>query len=661
MMGSTNMRTVLFAAVFLLIGSLASSEHLKRMRYNNPGLVVDLGVGLWPVPVPMDYDEDGDNDLIVVVTQDVPDGYIYFFENPEGKVQMPVFKPGIRLAKKYKQIFSTYVNGKPRLMSPAAKLVDFKKLNFQKTVKVYPSERIHSSEGRIRGNQWGYCDYDGDGDQDLVVGIGDWTDYGWDDAFDEEGRWLRGPLHGYVYLIQNDGGEKNPRYAEPVKVEAGQRPVDVYGFPSPNFADFDGDGDLDLLCGEFVDRMTYFQNVGTRSQPKYSLGRFLTHQGETISMDECMITPVAYDWDNDRDIDLIVGQVDGRIAFVENTGTIADGMPQFLPPRFFQQTADHVMFGALNMPCSFDWDGDGDEDLICGNSSGYIGFFENLDGGNPPKWAKVRYLQAEGEVIRIQAGYNGSIQGPCERKWGYTTLSVADWDHDGLPDIVANSIWGKVLWYRNVGTRQKPKLLSARPIEVEWPSKAPKPSCNWWDPEGKELVTQWRTSPVVMDLNEDGLRDSVMLDYEGYLALFERTRANTALKLLPGKRVFKSESTSWFDHSHRPQNDTGGLLRLNSNHAGRSGRRKFCFADWNLDGKTDLLVNSRNISFLRNVSDKSNEYVFQEQGMVDELVLAGYTTSPTVVDWDQNHIPDLLVGAEDGFLYYVRNPHADIQ
>ncbi len=46
------------------------------------------------------------------------------------------------------------------------------------------------------------------------------------------------------------------------------------------------------------------------------------------------------------------------------------------------------------------------------------------------------------------AGPNGSIQGPCEAKWGYTTLTVADWDGDGLPDLVVNSIWGKVVWYQ---------------------------------------------------------------------------------------------------------------------------------------------------------------------------------------------------------------------
>ncbi|MHC4214523.1 MAG: FG-GAP repeat domain-containing protein, partial [Planctomycetota bacterium] len=80
-----------------------------------------------------------------------------------------------------------------------------------------------------------------------------------------------------------------------------------------------------------------------------------------------------------------------------------------------------------------------------------------------------------------------------------------------------------------------------------------------------------------------------------------------------------------------------------------SGRRKLCFADWDLDGKLDLLVNGRNVHFYRNVSDSSDEYKYKDVGLVDDRRLAGHTTSPTVVDWDKNGIDDLLVGAEDGF------------
>jgi hypothetical protein len=34
-----------------------------------------------------------------------------------------------------------------------------------------------------------------------------------------------------------------------------------------------------------------------------------------------MIIPVALDWDKDGDLDLIVGDEDGRVAFVEHTGS----------------------------------------------------------------------------------------------------------------------------------------------------------------------------------------------------------------------------------------------------------------------------------------------------------------------------------------------------
>jgi hypothetical protein len=96
-----------------------------------------------------------------------------------------------------------------------------------------------------------------------------------------------------------------------------------------------------------------------------------------------------------------------------------------------QQPAGDLKFEAPVTPARVAWDGDGDENLVCGNTAGYVGFIENLDGGNPPRWARPRLLAAGGRTIRIQAGPNGSIQGPCEAKWGYTTLDVADWDQDG--------------------------------------------------------------------------------------------------------------------------------------------------------------------------------------------------------------------------------------
>ena len=237
-------------------------------------------------------------------------------------------------------------------------------------------------------------------------------------------------------------------------------------------------------------------------------------------------------------------------------------------------------------------------------------------------------------------------------------MSVADWDDDGLPDIVANSIWGKVHWCRNVGSRRQPKLAAAQPVEVQWPGEPPKPSWNWWRPEGKNLATQWRTTPAVVDLTGDGLNDLVMLDHEGYLALFERKRVGGALELLAPKRAFVSDGPAVFDSGHQARSEETGVLRLNDGVAGRSGRRKLCLVDWDCDGRTDVLVNSRNVDFLRNTDECDGLIVLKPMGPVSSRRLAGHTTSPTTVDWDADGTPDLLVGAEDGCFYYLRNPGA---
>jgi hypothetical protein len=335
-----------------------------------------------------------------------------------------------------------------------------------------------------------------------------------------------------------------------------------------------------------------------------------------------------------------VGDEDGRVALVEHTGQVIDGMPLFLPPRYFRQQADEVKFGALATPVGFDWDGDGLDDIVVGNTAGHIAFIKNL-GGNPTRWAAPELLKADDEVIRILAGPNGSIQGPAESKWGYTTLTVADWNHNGLPDLIVNSIWGKIIWYENVGSRTNPILAAAKAIEVEWNGNVPKPAWNWWYPEGNELVTQWRTTPMAIDWTGNGLTDLVMLDHEGYLGLFRREILNGKTVLLPGERVFKLEGEE-------------GPLRLNDGWAGRSGRRKIYIVDYDGDGRPDMLINSQNANLYRNMGEKDGYTIFRDEGPLDDRRLAGHTSSPTVIDLSGDGQPELLIGAEDGFLYHKK-------
>jgi hypothetical protein len=427
-----------------------------------------------------------------------------------------------------------------------------------------------------------------------------------------------------------------------------------------------------------------------------------------------MIQPTAIDWTGNGHMDLVVGDEDGRVALVEHTGRIIDGIPEFKPPVYFRQEADEVKVGALATPYAYDWNGNGLQDLIVGNTAGHLVWLENL-GGYPPKWDAPRYLEADGELIRIQAGENGSIQGPAEAKWGYTVLSIADWNNSGLPDLIVNSIWGEVLLFENIGTRTAPKLAAARPLEVEWPGNTPKPVWNWWEPAGNTLVTQWRSTVQAIDINKNGLVDLVALDQEGFLVLFERYLDQGKLKLMAPKRIFyiENDKPSAFDSGHTPAqfgddmspnllegyDGQGNLhyiartrrssqprvvfsaysvpgistlmnpdnkqqsiykqLRMNSGWAGWSGRRKFHLVDWNGNGQLDLIVNSQiNARLLENVSDRPGVFLFRDKGEMDEKQLGGHTTNPVTVDWDQNGIPDLLIGAEDGFLYYKRNPRS---
>ncbi len=654
------MKNVFLILMAILTLSVCAND-FERLTYNHPGLEVDLGVGLWAWPLPLDYDNDGDLDLLVSCP-DKPYNGTYYFENlstpstlnkltfgllGSKTCRLPLFAPGKRISKGYTNIAVSYVDGVSRILTNGREFKDYQSAGLDNPVEIKGiKSNVHAN--KVRGNVWRYVDFDGDGALDIAVGVGDWTGYGWADAYNEQGVWTNQPLHGYVYIVKNSGSTAEPKYAEPVLLAAGGRTLDVYGNPYPNFADFDGDGDLDLLCGEFVDGFTYFQNTGSRTQPVYAEGfRIRDSEGMKITMDLEMITPVAIDWDGDGDIDLICGDEDGRVALVENTGKFdAAGTPVFKPPSYFRQKAADVKFGALVTPDAVDWDGDGDLDLVCGNTAGYIALIENLSGRGVarPKWSAPRYFQEEGKTLRIMAGENGSIQGPCERKWGYTTVKVADWDGDGVPDIVVNSIWGKVLWYRSSGRRGSLNLEKARPVEVEWEAEQPVLAWGWLRPQGKALLTQWRTTPFATDWDGDGLVDLVMLDHEGYLALFRREKRAGHMVLLAPERIFVDEK--------------GQALQLNSKTAGGSGRRKFCLTDWDGDGKVDILANSTNVCFYRQVKAADGKFFFKLEGDLSEHPLAGHTTSPTVADFDDDGVPELICGAEDGFLYLMQNPQA---
>jgi len=81
-------------------------------------------------------------------------------------------------------------------------------------------------------------------------------------------------------------------------------------------------------------------------------------------------------------------------------------------------------------------------------------------------------------------------------------------------------------------------------------------------------------------------------DYESRIAV-----RHIRLILRPPQRIFYGENFSTTDNRHTAVDDHPGQIRLNNGSAGKSGRRKLCVADWDGDGRLDVLANSANANF----------------------------------------------------------------
>lgn len=629
--------STLFAAAWSVVGGavLAGAEpdeddprYLRKLKYNHPGLLVDLDVGFKSIPMPMDFDGDGDLDLLVSESGSYAESGVFYFENITGAVEMPVFRSAMRVSSMrfplgydWSQFEVSNVNGRIHVLTPDQTnqaLVIYRDVPhnvfWDRRIVTLPDAGLALLTDSRR-TQWKIADLDGDGDGDLI-------------CFGDE-----------LSMLPNTGTDDQPKYGDPVVITtASGRSIGEEADLKTMMADFDGDGDFDYMAMKRLD-FVYYENTGTATAYRFADAKTATAEGKPILMESrATIRTTAVDWDGDGYVDIIAGDEDGKVALVRHTGTFADGVPVFALPRFLQQEARYVDFGALTAPRVADWDGDGLDDIVSGNAVGHIGFIRNL-GGDEPKWAKPVLLEAAGEPIRIL---------PPDARWGYVTIDVADWDHDGLLDILANDHHGNVVWFENVGAAKAPELAAARPIEVAWGGEPLRPA--WVPGEAKEneLLAPWRTSPYVMDLDGDGLRDLVMLDHEGYLAVYPRFKDESgALRLARPERNFVYA--------------TGETIRLNQLENKSSGRLKIGFTDWDGDGLKDLVFSSKPaVDWMKNMGMRDGKMVLQYMGRVLSVTLMGHTDGPVTADWNRDGIPDLLVGTETGVFYHWQRSRMDV-
>ncbi|MDA7432937.1 VCBS repeat-containing protein, partial [Synechococcus sp. AH-601-N23] len=196
-----------------------------------------------------------------------------------------------------------------------------------------------------------FADLDGDGDQDLLIGDNSGDTFYYENvgssnsaAFeytatnpfslsnyeessapkfvdidnDNDFDLFIGYANGETLFHENIGSSKLPDFAA-----ASSSTISKVGiFSSPEFADIDGDGDLDAFIGEFSQKIAYLENTGSPTSPIFATLTEDSYKPFGISFEGYVPSPAIKDIDDDGDLDALIGVNDASIdkfLYFENT------------------------------------------------------------------------------------------------------------------------------------------------------------------------------------------------------------------------------------------------------------------------------------------------------------------------------------------------------
>jgi len=290
-------------------------------------------------------------------------------------------------------------------------------------------------------------------------------------------------------------------------------------------ADVDGDGLRDLVVGDFGGKFRFYRNIGARGNPKFAASENLM-AGDAIAEVRiyCCIgsSPCFADFDGDGQLDLLSGSYDpGECYWFRGLGkghfgerqTLVDvsGKPILRKP---DQKASWESFGSF--PALVDWDHDGDADLLVGGFDGTA--FLHLNEGtstHPALAAQKVVVHAAGEPLQLP-------------KTRHAAIVVADWDTDGVWDILSGSDSGAVFWYRNTGKLGRPEFAEASILVPAHQGGRGYEELREIDQEPYPGI---RTQIAVADYNDDGKLDLLTGDFCTVLTLKRNMAADDRAEL----------------------------------------------------------------------------------------------------------------------------------
>ena len=334
--------------------------------------------------------------------------------------------------------FTFLKNGKAQAKSYYDTMVDYD--------TIFPRNTVAANQIMFPA---GYLvDISGDGVQDLVIAPNNFTDV---------------KETNQVWYYKNLGQSNKPNFQYQKSTLFADKTLDLGARTAPVFVDIDADGDQDLLVannGDYEitkglrDRIALFENTGNAKNPVFLIkDRDYMKFSDSSNLAYQHIVPSVGDIDSDGDLDLIIGLINGRIALYENTAGANK------PVKWVYKTRDllnvSMEMGETNAaPFLYDYNADGNMDLLVGYYNGRVSLFEASNKTFNNYSLKTRNAWgARGNEWR------DDVTPGDWKAFGYAVPRVTDLNRDGKQEFIVGTAYGYTRLYQIDGHPYTDSLL----------------------------------------------------------------------------------------------------------------------------------------------------------------------------------------------------------